>query len=55
MASPEAALFLDYENIYIGHGTTFGAIPDIRVLFDAIAQRLSVYGAIIARKANGSW
>jgi uncharacterized LabA/DUF88 family protein len=55
MAKLEAALFLDYENIHIGMQTSFGAIPDIHVLFVAIKERFSKYGEVIIGKAYGDW
>lgn len=51
----EAALFLDYENIHIGMQTTFGAIPDVHILVEAIKQHFSKYGTIIIGKAYGDW
>ena len=53
MAKLEAALFLDYENIHIGMQTSFGAVPDIHVLIEAIKKRFSDYGNIIIGKAYG--
>lgn len=55
MAKLEAALFLDYENIHIGMQTSFGAVPDIHVLVEAIKKRFSDYGNIIIGKAYGDW
>lgn len=55
MAVQEAALFLDYENIHIGMETTFGAIPDVRILVDAIKRHFSKDGNIIVGKAYGDW
>lgn len=55
MANLESALFLDYENIHIGMETTFGAIPDIHILIDALTKHFSKYGTIIIGKAYGDW
>ena len=51
----ESALFLDYENIHIGMETTFGAVPEVHVLTEAIRQHFSQYGTIIVGKAYGDW
>jgi hypothetical protein len=55
MATQEAVLFLDYENIHIGMATTFGAVPDVKILVNAIKQHFSEYGNIIIGKAYGDW
>jgi uncharacterized LabA/DUF88 family protein len=55
MAEPEAALFLDYENIHIGMQRSFGAIPDVHILVVAIKEHFSKYGQIIIGKAYGDW
>jgi len=55
MVNQESALFLDYENIHIGMETTFGAIPDVHVLAEAIKKHFSPHGSIIIGKAYGDW
>jgi len=55
MQQSECALFLDYENIHIGMETTFGAIPDVHVLTEAIRKHFAEYGTIIMGKAYGDW
>ena len=55
MTENEAALFLDYENIHIGMEKTFGAIPDVHILVEAIKQGFTDCGTIIIGKAYGDW
>lgn len=55
MATQESALFLDYENIHIGMETTFGAVPDVKILVEAIKRNFSKDGNIIIGKAYGDW
>ncbi len=55
MPEHEAALFLDYENIHIGMESTFGAIPDVHILIEAIKQGFTDCGTIIIGKAYGDW
>lgn len=55
MSKTESALFLDYENIHIGMQTTFGAIPDVHVLAEAIRKRFAQDATIIIGKAYGDW
>jgi uncharacterized LabA/DUF88 family protein len=51
----ESALFLDYENIHIGMETSFGAVPDVKILVEAIKRNFSQHGNIIVGKAYGDW
>lgn len=55
MLPKEVALFLDYENIHIGMEASFGAVPDVHILSQAISRHFSQYGTIIIGKAYGDW
>lgn len=55
MSAQESVLLLDYENIHIGMETTFGAIPDVHVLVEAIKHKFSDNAQIIIGKAYGDW
>ena len=51
----ESALFLDYDNIHIGMEQTFGALPDVHILAEAIKNHFKQSGDIIIKKAYGDW
>src|SRR3972149_6660544 len=55
MARGQAAVFFDYENIYIGMEKVFGAAPDLPVLWEAILKKFCQGGSVVISKAYADW
>ena len=55
LAKQQAAAFFDYENIYIGMQKTFGAEPDVGILWDAISKKFSAGAPFVISKAYADW
>jgi uncharacterized LabA/DUF88 family protein len=55
LAKDQAAAFFDYENIYIGMQKTFGAEPDVGVLWDVISKKFSAGTPFVISKAYADW